>query len=164
MSDSLQPHGLEPTRLLSPWDVTGKNTGVDCYSFLQEIFSIQGRNPHLLCLPHWPMVSLSLVPAGKPDVWYWRGHGLLYNSLFREFPGSPVVRFPVQGAQVWSLVGELRSDKSHSAAKIKKKKNKKNTFFEVNMYCLEVSKEKQKIWQLTMIYWTLKDLLSKWQK
>ena len=144
VSDSLQPHGLEPTRLLSPWDVTGNNTGVDCYSFLQEI-SIQGRNPHLLCLPHWPTVSLSLVPAGKPDVWYRRGHGLLYNSLFREFPGSSVVRsvFPVQGAQVWSLVGELRSDKAHGAAKIKKKHtHKKNTFFEVNTYCLEVSKAK----------------------
>ena len=27
MPDSLQPHGLEPTRLLHPWDFPGKNTG-----------------------------------------------------------------------------------------------------------------------------------------
>ena len=32
MSDSLQPHGLEPTRLLCPWDSLGKNTGVGCPS------------------------------------------------------------------------------------------------------------------------------------
>ena len=32
MSDSLQPHGLGPTRLLCPWDFPGKNTGVDCHS------------------------------------------------------------------------------------------------------------------------------------
>ena len=27
MLDSLQPHGLWPTRLLCPWDFPGKNTG-----------------------------------------------------------------------------------------------------------------------------------------
>ena len=32
VSDSLRPHGLQPTRLLSPWDSPGKNTGVDCHS------------------------------------------------------------------------------------------------------------------------------------
>ena len=30
MSDSLQPHGLQPTRLLCPWDFPGKSTGVSC--------------------------------------------------------------------------------------------------------------------------------------
>ena len=30
MSDSLQPHGQQPTRLLCPWDSLGKNTGVGC--------------------------------------------------------------------------------------------------------------------------------------
>ena len=28
MSDSLPPHGLQPTRLLCSWDLPGKNTGV----------------------------------------------------------------------------------------------------------------------------------------
>ena len=31
MSDSLQPHGLQPTRLLCPWDFPGKSTGVGCH-------------------------------------------------------------------------------------------------------------------------------------
>ena len=35
MSDSLQPHGLQPTRLLCPWDFPGKNTGVGCHFLLQ---------------------------------------------------------------------------------------------------------------------------------
>ena len=30
-SDSLQPHGLQPTRLLHPWDFPGKSTGVGCH-------------------------------------------------------------------------------------------------------------------------------------
>ena len=35
MSDSVRPHGLQPTRLLRPWDSPGKNTGVVCHFLLQ---------------------------------------------------------------------------------------------------------------------------------
>ena len=31
MSDSQRPHGLQPTRLLHPWDFPGKSTGVGCH-------------------------------------------------------------------------------------------------------------------------------------
>ena len=34
MSDSVQPHRLQPTRLPCPWDSAGKNTGVDCHVLL----------------------------------------------------------------------------------------------------------------------------------
>ena len=32
MSDSLRPRGLQPARLLCPWDSPGKNTGVGCHA------------------------------------------------------------------------------------------------------------------------------------
>ena len=35
VSDSLQPHGLQPTKFLHPWDSPGKNTGVGCHFLLQ---------------------------------------------------------------------------------------------------------------------------------
>ena len=35
VSDSLQSHVLEPTRLPRPWDPPGKNTGVGCHFLLQ---------------------------------------------------------------------------------------------------------------------------------
>ena len=35
MSDSSQPHGLQSTRLLRPWDFPGKSTGVGCHCLLQ---------------------------------------------------------------------------------------------------------------------------------
>ena len=42
LSDSLQPNGLQPTRLLCPWDSPGKKSGVGSHSFLQGIFLTQG--------------------------------------------------------------------------------------------------------------------------
>ena len=77
MSDSLWPHGLQPTRLLHPWDFPGKsnwsgvpygpwtgrllgpwdspgkNAGVSCHALLQGIFLTEGSNRCLLCLLHW---------------------------------------------------------------------------------------------------------------
>ena len=35
MSDSVQPHRQQPTRLPNPWDSPGKNTGVGCHFLLQ---------------------------------------------------------------------------------------------------------------------------------
>ena len=35
VSDSKQPHRLQPTRLLCPWDFLGKSTGVGCHCLLQ---------------------------------------------------------------------------------------------------------------------------------
>src|SRR5574341_1968351 len=35
MSDSVRPHGLQPTRLPRPWDSPGKNTRVGCLFLLQ---------------------------------------------------------------------------------------------------------------------------------
>ena len=48
VSNSLWPHGLQPTRLLCPCNSPGKNTGVGCHFLLQEIFPTQGLSPGLL--------------------------------------------------------------------------------------------------------------------
>ena len=61
---------------VAPWTVAqqsplstglpGKNTVVDCHFLLQGIFPTYGSNLCLLCLLHWQMDSLPLVPSGKP--------------------------------------------------------------------------------------------------
>ena len=66
VSDSLLPYGLQPARLLCPWDTPTKNTGVGCHALLQGIFLIQGSSLCLLCLLHWQAGSLPLAPPGKP--------------------------------------------------------------------------------------------------
>ena len=50
VSDASQPRGLQPTRLLRPWDFPGKGTGVGCH--------------HLLRLP--------LLPVLKGLVWWFQ--------------------------------------------------------------------------------------------
>ena len=37
VSNSSRPHGLQPTRLLHPWDFPGKSTGVGCHCLLQLV-------------------------------------------------------------------------------------------------------------------------------
>ena len=46
------PVDLWPSRLLCPWNSSGKNTGVGCHSLLQGIFSTQGMNLGLLHFLH----------------------------------------------------------------------------------------------------------------
>ena len=61
---SLQPHGLQPAKLLCPWNFSGKNNaGAGCHFLLQGIFLTQRLNPHLLHLLHWQVDT----PPGKPS-------------------------------------------------------------------------------------------------
>ena len=82
MSDSLPSHGLEPVRLLSPWNSPGRNTGVGSHFLLQRIFLTQGLNLDLLhCrqILYHPsqvsenesrsVVSNSLQPHGLYNPW-----------------------------------------------------------------------------------------------
>ena len=67
MSSSLQPYGLQPARLLHPWDSPGKNTGVGCHFLLHGIFPAQGLNPHVQCFLHWQVNLLPVSHLGSPQ-------------------------------------------------------------------------------------------------
>ena len=43
MSNSVQPHRRQPTRLHRPWDSPGKNTGVGCH-FLLQCLSVKSES------------------------------------------------------------------------------------------------------------------------
>ena len=51
VADSLAPHGLEPARLLCPWDSPGMNTGVGCHALLQGDLLDPGIEPTSLMSP-----------------------------------------------------------------------------------------------------------------
>ena len=65
LSNTLQPHGLQPTRLLHLWDFPGKTTGVGCHFLLQGIFLTKGLNPGL---PHCRQMLHSGSHQGCPGV------------------------------------------------------------------------------------------------
>ena len=62
VSNSLWPHGLQPARLLCPWNFPGKNIGVGCHALFQGIFLTQGLNP---CLLHCRWI-FTAEPPEKP--------------------------------------------------------------------------------------------------
>ena len=64
VSNSLQPHGLQPTRLLRPWDFPGKSTGVGCHFLLQGKVPTQESNPGL---PHCRQTRYRLSRQGSPN-------------------------------------------------------------------------------------------------
>ena len=66
MFNSLLPPGLQPTRLLCPWNLPGKNTGVGCQFLLQGIFPTQGSNQPLMHLLLWQADSSPLSHLERP--------------------------------------------------------------------------------------------------
>ena len=72
LSNSSWPHGLQPTRLLCPWDFPGKSTGVGCHCLLQPgmLRTIQLRARPV---SHW---SLLISPTSGEKEHFWK-----YNSL-----------------------------------------------------------------------------------
>ena len=62
VSGSSQPHGLQPTRLLHPWDFPGKSTGVGCHSLIREALQLYAncKGPLMFSLP----LSFQYPPLG----------------------------------------------------------------------------------------------------
>ena len=92
VSDSLQLHKLQLTRLLYSWNFPGKNTGMGCYFFLQGIFQIQGSNVHLLHLLYWQANSLPLSHLGSSPPWH--------SNVYWE---RSVIVTEMSGMGIWAI-------------------------------------------------------------
>ena len=67
VSDSLQPHGLQPANLLCPWDSSSKNTGVGCHLLLlRGNLPNPGIKPMSPTSPTLQADSLLLSHQGSP--------------------------------------------------------------------------------------------------
>ena len=64
ISTSLWSHGLQPARLLCPWNSPGKSPGVGSHSLLQGIFPSQESNLGLL---HCRQILYCLSHEGSPQ-------------------------------------------------------------------------------------------------
>ena len=107
VSDSLRPRGLQPARLLCPWDSPSKNTGVGCHSLLQRIFLTAsctvGRfftlrhqgSPCLLC------AQLKMSQMVLNEI----AHGVF--CLFKELPWQLSSKESACSAEDLGLIPEL---------------------------------------------------------
>ena len=121
MSDSLRAHGMQPSRLLSPRNFPGKNTGVGCHSLLQGLHRLDSKKKRnktnqykfckltvtgkyipvcvsvtqscpTLCDPHEMQPTRLLCPWDYSDKYTRVG----YHSLFQGI-------FPIQGSNLGLL-------------------------------------------------------------
>ena len=80
MSNTQQPHGLQPSRLLRPWDFRDKSTGVGCHCLLRSPLLTLSISSFLTYLPiflfgylsfsHWFVRLLNLHPFFSLVVWH----------------------------------------------------------------------------------------------
>ena len=99
----LWPYRLQPTKLLSPWDSPGKNTGVGCHFLLQGIFLAQELNQPFLCLLYWQAGSL-------PPERFWEALDKPRQCIKKQRhhfadkgPDSQSYGFSSSHAQMWEL-------------------------------------------------------------
>ena len=104
LSNSLQPHGLQPAKLLCLWDSPGKKTGVGCHALLQGIFPTQESNLGLLCWQVGPL-SLSRRATREAQVSSYPSSEALLDRQAEA--SSSIVRWPEALASCSALVLSL---------------------------------------------------------
>ena len=72
MSDSVQPHRQQPTRLPHPWDSPGKNTGVGCH-FLLPCVKVKSLSRVRLLATPWTAAHQALPSMGFSRQECWSG-------------------------------------------------------------------------------------------
>ena len=97
MSDSLQPHGLYPTRLLCPWDFPGKNTEVGCHFLVQ----VHPFRVGLSWCQGDPRMDGKFM--GADVTFHWRNIWAPWACLVVQWLR---ICLPMQGARVWSMLWE----------------------------------------------------------
>ena len=78
----LQPHGLQPTRLLCLWDSPGKNPGAGCHFLLQGDLPDPGMEPTSSVSPALAGRFFTTAPTGKHYKVSWT------ISIHSDFIGS----------------------------------------------------------------------------
>ena len=96
MSDSVQPHRWQPTRLLCPWDSPGKNTGVGCH-FLLQCMKVKSENEVAQSCPT-PSDPIDCSPPG-PSV-----HGI-FQARVLEWGAIAFSDLQPRKLDIWASAG-----------------------------------------------------------
>ena len=109
MSDSVQPHRWQPTRLCRPWDSPGKNTGVGCHCLLQRMKVKSESEVTQSC----PTLSdpMDCSPPGSSVHGIFQARILGWGAIAfsPRLPGNPQNFYPYPNAHGLSLRQESRN-------------------------------------------------------
>ena len=106
MSNSVQPHRQQPTRLPHPWDSPGKNTGVGCHFLLQCMKAKSESEVAQLCPTQSDPMDCSLPVSFVHGIFqarvlewvaiafFIKHFGGLVKTDHRDSPGGPLVKNP----------------------------------------------------------------------
>ena len=101
VSNSSQPHGLQPTRLLCPWDFPGKSAGVGCHCllwgkeisrlkkeiqtcfFLSVSCSYRFHSSNKCTWRQWLLISVTAVGSNF-RIWFWFLFVFFQTTRFRH--------------------------------------------------------------------------------
>ena len=84
MSNSPWPQGLQPIRLLYPWNSPGKNTGEAYHVLIQGIFSTQGLNPfsYFSCTGRWVHSHYRHLGSSYIYIWVKESQSVMSDHLW----------------------------------------------------------------------------------
>ena len=102
MSDSVWPHGQQPTRLPCPWDSPGKNTGVGCHFLLQCMKVKSDSEVTQLCPTLSDPMDCSLPGSSI--------HGIFQARLLEWVTIAFSVTYSLSGFQACASFLNFRSD------------------------------------------------------
>ena len=103
VANSVQPRGLQPTRLLCPWNSPSKNTRVGSHSLLQGTFPTQGLNSGLL---HCRQILHHLSHQGIPMVTQTTALRKYSNGVFVLFFFQMPIKISFQSLKIFPSWGK----------------------------------------------------------
>ena len=114
MSDSVQPHKWQPTRLLCPWDSPGKNIGVGCHFLLQCItVKLKSLSHVQLLVTPWTAAYQAPPPMGFSRQEYWSFSFSIIPP--KEHPG--LMSFRMDWLDLLAVQETLKSLLQHHSSK-----------------------------------------------
>ena len=127
MSDPQRPRGLQPTRLLCPWDFPGKSAGVGCHCLLWSLLkllsieSVMLSNHLILCclLLLLPSIfpSIKVFSSGSALSIRWPKCWSFGFSISPSNEYSGLISFRIDWFDFLAIQGTLKSFLQHHSSK-----------------------------------------------
>ena len=148
VSDSSRPHGLQPTRLLHPWDFPGKSTGVGCHRLLRTRKGNEIRKSICNHLPNFSKILLKEVESAGLS-WELRIISCDFNGLCSVAPFLQETNLVVGTSFHWGFVWWLKQRPKNQVT-FASVQMSLNPFYTLNFLAIIPSRDKNQ-WNILLL-------------